>query len=102
MIHIIAFIAAKPGQREALLNEFRQVMPLVHAEDGCIEYRPVVDTPAFGFFQAPIGPDAFVVIEKWETAEKLRAHVTSAHMTAYHARTKELIAGRVVRVLSDI
>ncbi|MDH3714157.1 MAG: antibiotic biosynthesis monooxygenase, partial [Gammaproteobacteria bacterium] len=34
MIHVIAFITAKPGQREALLRDFSEVIPAVHAEQG--------------------------------------------------------------------
>ncbi len=40
MIHVVAIITAKPGQREAILQAFRANVPAVHAEQGCIEYRP--------------------------------------------------------------
>jgi quinol monooxygenase YgiN len=52
MIHVLAIITAKPGQRSALLQDFKAIVPTVHAEVGCIEYGPVVDVdgadPAFG------------------------------------------------------
>ncbi|MCB1804273.1 MAG: antibiotic biosynthesis monooxygenase, partial [Candidatus Competibacteraceae bacterium] len=38
MIHVLATIQLKPGQRAAFLQEFHQVMPKVHQEQGCIEY----------------------------------------------------------------
>jgi quinol monooxygenase YgiN len=100
VIHVIAIITAKPGMREDILREFRANMPAVHAEDGCIEYGPAVDAEGIGKFQTQFGPDTFVVIEKWASAEALRAHAAAPHMAAYAARTKEMIASRVIHVLS--
>ena len=99
MIHVIAIITAKPGQRGTILEAFRANMPAVHAEQGCIEYGPATDVEGIGSFQTKFGPDAFVVIEKWESKEALAAHAASPHMAAYGAKTKELIASRVIHVL---
>lgn len=100
MIHVLAIITAKPGQRDAVLREFRLNMPAVHAEDGCIEYAPAVDAEGAGPAQAPLGPDSFVVIEKWASVEALRAHAAAPHMAAYAARVRDRLAGRVIHVLS--
>lgn len=100
MIHVLAFITAQPGKRAQLLAEFRKIIPAVHAEAGCIEYGPATDTPDMGPIQTPLGPDAFAVVEKWETAEHLKAHAVAPHMKEYGARTKDLVAGRVIHVLS--
>jgi quinol monooxygenase YgiN len=101
MIHVIAFITAKPGQRGALLAAFHEIIPQVHAEAGCIEYAPVVDEADFGGFQTPLGPDAYAVIEKWASADALRAHAAAPHMAAYGKRTKDMIASRVIHVLTN-
>jgi quinol monooxygenase YgiN len=100
MIHVLAIITARPGQREAVLREFRANMPAVHAEAGCIEYAPAIDAEGAGNAQAKLGPDSFVVIEKWESMEALKAHAASPHMAAYGARTKDMIASRAIHVLS--
>jgi quinol monooxygenase YgiN len=100
MIHVVAIITAKPGNREAILEAFRANMPAVHAEAGCIEYGPAVDAEGVGGFQTKFGPDTFLVIEKWESLDHLKAHAASPHMAAYGAKTKELIASRVIHVLS--
>ena len=99
MIHVIAVITAKPGMRDLILKEFHANMPAVHAERGCIEYGPAVDADSIGSFQTPFGPDTFVVIEKWESPEALRAHATSPHMAAYAAKTRDWIESRVIHVL---
>ncbi len=97
MIHVLAIITAKPRQRDTLLAAFKAIVPVVQAEEGCIEYGPVVDVagadPAFG-------PDTFVVVEKWSSMAALQAHAAAPHMAAYGARTKDLVARRAVHVLA--
>jgi quinol monooxygenase YgiN len=100
MIHVVAIITAKPGNRETILEAFRANVPAVHAEAGCIEYGPAVDADGVGGFQTKFGPDTFLVIEKWESLDHLKAHAGSPHMAAYGAKTKDLIASRVIHVLS--
>src|SRR5471032_3116873 len=100
MIHVLAIITAKPGQRDAILAAFRANMPAVHAEAGCIEYGPAVDAEGMGGFQTRLGPDTFAAIEKWESVDALKAHAATPHMAAYGAKTKELVASRVIHVLS--
>ncbi len=100
MIHVLAIITAKPGMRDKVLEIFHANMPAVHAEDGCIEYVPVVDAEGVGPFQTKLGPDTFVVIEKWQSLEHLNAHAAAPHMKEYGARTKDLLANRVIHVLS--
>ena len=97
MIHVLAFITAKPGKRGEILAAFKANMPAVHAEEGCIEYGPAID--ASTGTPTKYGDDTFVVIEKWESAKHLAAHAASDHMKAYAAKTKELIANRVIHVL---
>jgi quinol monooxygenase YgiN len=100
MIHVVAIVTAKPGQRAAILEAFHANVPAVHAEDGCIEYGPAIDAEGVGPLQTPFGPDTFVVLEKWASLDHLKAHGASAHMKAYAAKTKDLIASRVIHVLS--
>lgn len=100
MIHVIAVIAAKPGKREEILRHFRANVPAVHAEKGCIEYGAALDAENALPFQTKWGPDSFLVIEKWESMDALKAHAAAPHMAAYGAKTKELIASRVIHILS--
>ena len=101
MIHVLAIITAKPGMRDKILAAFHANMPAVHAEDGCIEYAPAVDADGFGAFQTKFGPESFVVIEKWATADALKAHSAAPHMAAYGAKTREMVASRVIHVLQN-
>ena len=100
MIHVIAVITAKPGKREEILRHFRANVPAVHAEKGCIEYGAALDAENALPIQTKWGADTFLVIEKWESMDALKAHAAAPHMAAYGAKTKELIASRVIHILS--
>ncbi len=100
MIHVIAVLTTKPGKRDEVLKLFRANVPAVRAEKGCIEYGAAVDTENAPSFQTKYGPDTFIVIEKWESVDTLKAHSTAPHMVAYAAKVKEMMAGRAVHILS--
>ena len=100
MVHVIAVITAKPGMRDKILEAFRANTPAVRAEKGCIEYGAAVDLENGPGFQAKYGPDTFVAIEKWESLEALKAHAVAPHMAAYAGKTKEMIATRLVHILT--
>ena len=99
MVHVIAVITAKPGQRKSILTHFRANVPAVRAEKGCIEYGAAVDVEPALKFQTAYGPDTFVVVEKWESADALKAHAAAPHMAAYAAKTRDFIASRAIHIL---
>ena len=101
MVHVIAVITAKPGKRGEVLALFNGNVPAVKAEDGCIEYGATVDADGVGGFQTKFGDDTFVVIEKWQSLDHLKAHAVSDHMKEYGAKTKDLLADRVIHVMSS-
>jgi quinol monooxygenase YgiN len=97
MIHVVAIVTAKPGERDALLAAMRENLAAVRAEEGCIEYGPAIDadrTPA------KFGTDTIVVLEKWASPEALAAHAAAPHMSAFGAATRHLVASRAIHVLS--
>ena len=100
MIHVLAIITTKPGQRDTVLAAFRANVPAVRAEDGCIEYGAAIDAEGLGSIQTKVGPDTFVVVEKWDSVEALKAHAAAPHMAAYAAKVKDMLASRVIHVLS--
>ena len=99
-VHVLAVITAKTGLREQILEAFRANVPAVRAENGCIEYGATIDSDGVGSLQTKFGEDTFVVVEKWESLSALKAHAAAPHMVAYAAKTKDMIASRVIHVLS--
>ena len=102
MVHVVAVITAKPGKRDEILAAFNANVPAVKAEDGCIEYGATVDADGVGGWQAKVGDDTFVVVEKWASVDALKAHAKSPHMADYAGKVKDLIADRAVHVLSPV
>ncbi len=100
MVHVVAIITTKPGMRDGILEAFRANVPAVHAEAGCIEYGAAIDTEGVGALQTRFGEDSFVVVEKWQSLAALEAHAAAPHMATYAAKTKDMIANRVIHVLS--
>ena len=99
MIHVIAIITTQPGKRTSVLEAFHANVPAVRAEAGCIEYAAAVDLADGPAFQAQCGPDCFMVIEKWESLDALKAHSAAPHMVAYGAITREMVARRAIHIL---
>ena len=100
MVHVIAIITTKDGLREKVLEEFRKIIPLVLAEDGCLEYGPAIDADRVGDVQTELGDNTFVVVEKWESAAALQAHFKAPHMAEYASKVGDMLADRAIHVLS--
>ncbi|MBM3999491.1 MAG: antibiotic biosynthesis monooxygenase [Planctomycetes bacterium] len=90
MIHVIAKVQLRAGRRSAFLDVFRELVPEVRAESGCIEYGPAIDVATGISGQIPNRDDVVLVIEKWRDLAALRDHLNAPHMLAYRERMKEL------------
>jgi len=101
VVYVIATLELAPGKRSAFLAEFAKVVPLVHAEQGCIEYLPVVDADTNIASQHRMGADSLTIVERWSSVDALRAHDTSAHMLAYRARVKDYVRGKEIRIMKS-
>lgn len=98
MIHVLATIHVVPGQRDAFLAEFHELIPTVLAEDGCVEYGPAVD--AATTIEAQVRDEnAVTVIEKWESLEALHAHLAAPHMVAYRETVKDFVTSTELKIL---
>ena len=99
MIHVIATIDVTPGRRAAFLEQFYWVVPLVRAEEGCLEYGAAVDVPTTIAVQVAPRPDTVIAVEKWSSVETLQAHLKAPHMAEYRVRVKDLVTGVTLQVL---
>ena len=100
MIHVIATIELHEGRRDDFLAEFRKIVPDVLAEPGCIEYGPAIDAPTDIAAQLPPRGDVATIVEKWESLDHLKAHLSAPHMQAYRPKVKEMIARTSLVILS--
>jgi quinol monooxygenase YgiN len=100
MIHVLASIQVKPGNKNRFLEVLKSNVPAVKAEPGCIEYLPAVDVES-GLPPQRLEPDTVVIIETWSSLDALRTHLGTPHMGAYREKVKEWVAGVTLKVLQD-
>lgn len=99
MVHVVATITLRPGTRAAFLAEFHRLVPLVRAEDGCVEYGPAVDVASGMSAQPPVREDVVTVIEKWASLPALHAHSVAPHIAGYRERVKDYVTSVSLQVL---
>ena len=99
MIYVIASIEVQPGKADAFLAEFHALVPKVHAEEGCIEYGPTRDVDSGIEIQGGVRENTVTIVEKWESLDALKAHLTAPHMGEYREKVKDLVVGVGLQVL---
>jgi quinol monooxygenase YgiN len=98
MIIVLASIEVVADRRTEFLKEFHQIVPLVRAEEGCIEYGPTVDAQT-GIASQATDTNCVTVVEKWESVAALEAHLAAPHMQSYRVRVKDLVVGMQLKIL---
>ena len=98
MINVIASVQLKPGKASEFIEIFKANIENVHAEDGCIEYYPTVDLDA-DLPPQVLDDNVVTIIEKWESLEALRAHLTAPHMLSYREKVKDIVENVSLKVL---
>jgi quinol monooxygenase YgiN len=100
MINVIATITVKAGRRFEFIELFKNNVPAVLAEEGCIEYFPAVDTPTDIDAQAT-SASTVTVIEKWQDIDCLKAHLEAPHMVTFRERVANLVDDVSLRILEQ-
>lgn len=81
---LVATLVPKPGAEEQVEAAVRKAVSATHAQDqGCELYAA---------HRTVRGKAAFVVIEKWSSAETLGAHTKGAAFAAFTADLADLLA----------
>jgi quinol monooxygenase YgiN len=99
MIHVIATVETTAGKREQFLAAFRDNVPSVLAEDGCIEYGPAVDLVTDIAVQIPPRQNVVTIVEKWRDLAALKAHLVAPHMIEYRTKVIDLVQRVSLQVL---
>lgn len=101
MIHVIASIRVKRGQRRAFLDIFKHNMKKVKEEKGCMTYFPTVDVET-GLPPQQMAPDVVTIIETWESLAALRNHLDAPHMLAYKEKVKDMVEEVTLKILEEV
>ena len=98
MIHVIASIHIKEGRVAEFLDIFKANIPHVLKEKGCVEYEPTIDLPT-GLAPQELNGNVVTIVEKWQSLEDLRAHLSAPHMLEYHKKVKNIVEKVILKVL---
>ena len=101
MINIIASIQIKEGRLSEFIEIFKSNIPMVLEEKGCMEYMPTIDVPT-GMPPQELNANVVTIIEKWDSLEDLKAHLSAPHMLSYKIKTKHLVEKMSIKVLEAV
>lgn len=99
MIFVLASIEVKPGFRDEFLKIFKNNVPTVRKENGCIQYQPTIDFASGFDAQVPCNSNLTTVIECWENLDALRTHLASPHMRAYQDQVKDMVVSMSLKIV---
>lgn len=100
MVVVVASIRVKRGKETEFLEIFRENVPKVVAEQGCLEYFPTVDCDA-GLPVQKLDAQMVTIIEKWQSLAALHDHLASPHMLDYREKVKDLVEDVSLKVLTE-
>ena len=99
MVYVVATITVADGKRSEFLTAFRELMPKVHAEDGCELYVPTTDMETT-IASEPRG-NVVTIVERWSSIDALEAHLMASHMMVYRETVKDLVLDVTISVMQD-
>lgn len=82
-VQLVAYLVAKPGKKQELIDAISAIVPAVREEPGCIAYTPHVSREH---------PDTVVMYEVWADQAALDAHAAGANFSGLAARFGKLLA----------
>lgn len=98
---MIAAIRIKDGRVREFVEIFKANVPNVLKEDGCLAYEPTMDVVT-GLPPQEMDADTVTIVEKWQSLEHLKAHLTVPHMVAYQQQVKEMVEKVSLKVLAGV
>ncbi len=101
MINVIATIYVKEGRMPDFIDIFKANIPNVLNEAGCVEYMPTLDLP-MGLATQQCNENVITIIEKWQSLDDLKKHVSAPHMLVYRERVKDYVENVSLRVLKEV
>jgi quinol monooxygenase YgiN len=100
MVHVIASIRVREGSLDEYVALFKQNVPNVLAEDGCVQYAPCIDAQT-GWQTQALDPQRMTVVEQWESMAALQAHARAPHMAAFRKKAGHLVEAMTLQVVED-
>ncbi len=98
MIHVIASIRVKEGALDEYVALFKENVPNVLAENGCVQYTPSLDADS-GWKAQDRDPQRVTIVEQWASMSALQAHSKAPHMGEFRRKAGHLVQDVSLRVV---
>jgi quinol monooxygenase YgiN len=102
MIYVMAAIKANDGQREELIEAFREILPLVRAKAGCLEHGLSIHLESGLEGQAAYDENVVTIVEKWVDLDALKAHINDPQYQDWFEQVWPLMADASMQILTAI
>ena len=79
MVQVIVFYAINEIFVKQFTEAFRELQPLVLAEEGCLQYE---------LFVSPYAPQRFCLVEKWTSQDALDVHLSTEHLSDFREESR--------------
>jgi quinol monooxygenase YgiN len=92
-LSLLVYIEVQDGKAQEQIDAFRQLAPLVLAEDGCLQYE---------LKQVEGSSNNFILIERWLSEKALASHDNTPHMIEADTNNKNFRAkpAKLVRLIN--
>lgn len=101
MITVVTTVGIKKDKKADFLKLFKDVLPKIKQELGCIEYFAAIDIDS----KIPIQimeENVIMILEKWDDIKSLYAHLNSEHMKKYLKQVETFVTNVSIKVLQEI
>lgn len=98
MVHVVASIQIAEGRKHDFIKLFEALMPLVHQEQGCVEYFPAVDV-ATELEVQDCDANCVTILEKWQNLDALKAHLAAPHMDQFRNDVEGIVDSLSMKIL---
>jgi len=102
MIHVIATIKAREGQRDVIATAFFRNLQTVRAKAGCIEYSLALHLPSGFPGQQTFDDNELIIVEKWSDLDALKAHIGDQAYQTWFAELWPQIAGASMQIFTAL
>ena len=101
MINVVTTVNIKENEKSKFLEKFKEVLPKVKQEHGCIEYFAAIDIDSKIPIQE-LNEKVIIVLEKWADMKSLHNHLTTPHIQTFLKEVKNIVENISIKVLKEI
>ncbi len=99
-VYLVVSIRVREGKIHEFLQGLSSSVTRIRREKGCIQYMPLVDLDIGPGPQIPDG-NVVTILEKWDTLESFRAHLSAPELAVQMEREKDIIEEMTIKVLRE-